>query len=195
MWSWPANDIGPPVLLFDTFTGADGTLLTAHTPEVGGPWLVGSQPSMRIEGNRANAFNVQKGNKLALGTIYCHLSCKFQFPDPTPGNWLSVVLGVGGVDGYIEFDIQKGAFLGLTYADLVGNQGSNLTTGYVGDADVHQLDLISVPAGLFLIMDGVVRLQLANYGGLVISGTTLDIECTANTGENIFLEDLKITAL
>lgn len=32
---------GPSRLLYDTFAGASGTLLTAHSPEVGGTWLDG----------------------------------------------------------------------------------------------------------------------------------------------------------
>lgn len=48
---------GPTVLFYDTFTGADETLLPDHTPEIGGAWSVflSTDAFIRIVSNQANA--------------------------------------------------------------------------------------------------------------------------------------------
>lgn len=43
------------ILLRDTFTGTDGTLLSAHTPETGGPW-VNSFGTWDLGGNKSRLF-------------------------------------------------------------------------------------------------------------------------------------------
>lgn len=42
---------GPTTYLEDSFTGANGTALSSHTPEVGGPWT--STGSLQIQSNKA----------------------------------------------------------------------------------------------------------------------------------------------
>lgn len=53
------------VLLRDTFTGADGTLLTAHPMDVGGGWTFNGTGNIGISGNRA----VQSGVSFNVGAI------------------------------------------------------------------------------------------------------------------------------
>ena len=50
-WFTPA---GPSLFILDTFTGADGTALSSHTPEIGGNWVQNvsfGAGGLRIEGN------------------------------------------------------------------------------------------------------------------------------------------------
>lgn len=57
------------VLIFnDTFTDADTTLLTAHTPELGGPWSADGTSAV-ITSNEAGTGGLaaDRGNRLALG--------------------------------------------------------------------------------------------------------------------------------
>jgi hypothetical protein len=40
--------VGPTVLFYDTFTGADGTLIASRSPDVGGPWVALLNPSRGV---------------------------------------------------------------------------------------------------------------------------------------------------
>lgn len=63
-------------LIYDTFTDADGTLLSAHTPDVGGPWTtITGYVISRIVGNRAGS-NGADTQTAAIATLVadCTLS-------------------------------------------------------------------------------------------------------------------------
>lgn len=53
------------ILLQDSFTGPNGTLITVHTPEIGGAWLAGSSPP-QIQNNRCK--NMVAGFKAISNT-------------------------------------------------------------------------------------------------------------------------------
>lgn len=52
-----AGSAGPLLAILDQFTGSDGTFLSAHTPDVGGPYNV-------FSGNGLGGFAQLSGNKL-----------------------------------------------------------------------------------------------------------------------------------
>lgn len=87
---FPSQAATVTALFYDTFTGADGTLLTAHTPNVdalGGGWVRYGDGSINIVGNRANiltpvgiyAFNVGIANVTYRGICSATGSGAFRF--------------------------------------------------------------------------------------------------------------------
>lgn len=60
----------PPlsVLFYDTFTGTDGTLLSVHTPETGGPW-VSSFGTWDIGGNKSRLFTNGGGDSCNVAQV------------------------------------------------------------------------------------------------------------------------------
>lgn len=54
-------------LVYDTFTDANGTLLTAHTPDKGGPWVKLGSYDIDIQTNRASGAGAAHGQNALAG--------------------------------------------------------------------------------------------------------------------------------
>ena len=80
----PDSGVPADTLLYDTFTGADGVLVTAHTPDIGGPWVGAdgwtiqseraacSGPSARIVLCDVGASEVRVSTRFYLGSGNFH---------------------------------------------------------------------------------------------------------------------------
>ncbi len=78
---------GPTVLLYDTFTGVNGTSLAAHTMDVGSGWTIGSG-TWTISGNRATMASGSFSRDIVTAdagvsdyTVQCSLTFGSAFSD------------------------------------------------------------------------------------------------------------------
>lgn len=176
----------PPILLRDTFTGANGTQLNAHAPDVGGPWIVAAN-NLTIQNNQcvtptatAEYFDVADSGQsnvtvkadvtfttgAALNVDHVGLVIRYQ--DYSNFWMLQAFAGSGGIFRLIEK--KAGSFvvlaagswspvIGTTYTLSVTASGTTLT-GYVN--------------GVSTVTGTSADFQAATLCGLRLASTTLE---------------------
>lgn len=111
--AFPAEAItGPMVYFYDTFTGADGTALSAHTPDidvVGGGWLAAT--AWTIQSNQANSAGAGAANYARANVGLADVTVSAQAVTASGGRFGLVVRFVDTSNHWIIYSSATGQFL------------------------------------------------------------------------------------
>jgi hypothetical protein len=98
-----------PYLVYDTFTGSDGTSLADHTPEVGGPWTV-------VDGNwtiRSNKLHLTPNIdyvKVVIDSGVANSKSQIYVPSSASTGYQGLITRYQDANNYWYFRFLNGAF-------------------------------------------------------------------------------------
>jgi len=92
-------------LLQDKFTGANGTALSAHTPNIGGPWTqVGA--GLVIQGNKLTGSDASGECKTPIGSRVCDLTIGMNYNGMLDGSVTIWIENDGETNDYTWFNVK-----------------------------------------------------------------------------------------
>lgn len=183
-------------LLIDNFVGVNGTLLPAHTPDVGGPWvnMAGSATDFGIEGDKASC-HVASGDcndGVNVGTAKGTLSYTFQFLD---------LAAPRSVNGYIGSSLDESTeFIEATFdqsgvselqAGDASSRFASMTFHWTPDTNPHVVALTFDGHTASVRLDGVLK-AVVDLSLLGPFGTYAAIEgSSATTADKVQVSNLQ----
>lgn len=186
-----AGGAGAAVLWLDHFTGTDGTLLTAHTPDVGSGGYTAAQGTIEILGNQATGNTLSTHNIATFSTgqadvtFTATLNITSTVSSPTFG----FVARYTGLSAFVTayFDVSSGVvdiFDNGTTFTTVASAAFAFTTGSYAVKAVFLGSSVSVYVNGTLIVSATVTQNQTT--------TTHGIDLFGNT-HNSTVDDLRVT--
>jgi hypothetical protein len=153
----------PPVpqeITLDTFTGTDGTNLTAHTMDSGDAWTAWAG-SITIQSNRAVAQSGSNDYVTDIGTAQAKVVCKFQCAAANANQAASIILrGTDSTHYLIAYFSGDGN--GVLYWRHSGSFDSLGTFVWAADASEHTATILCKGTTITVQIDSQTTMTFAN---------------------------------